>query len=122
MTIEHLAFLGIAVFAFMAVINLFTALRTLKRSRPSKATRIRRLISSPDAAMALAQSVVQDIANKHTDDVIELKAKGRFNESLQTSLEKGRQYYLSRVDSINRDLFSRAVDELLEKSSKTADE
>ncbi len=110
MTVEHLAVLGIVIFGFMAVMNLFSALRTFKRSRRNNVTRVRRLIGGPDAAMALARSVAKNIFDKYTDGQ---SPSREMTEELERALEEGRQYYTSRVESIHRELFTKAIDELI---------
>jgi hypothetical protein len=115
LTVEHLAVLGIVIFGFMAVMNLFTAVRSFKRFRRVRgaAIRVRRLIGGPDAAMAVARSVVKGISEKLPGDVANCRETGTFSNELEKSLDVGRRYYLSRVEPIHRELFTKAVDEII---------
>ena len=113
MTVEHLALLGIAIFGFMAVMNLFTALRSFKRSRRQSVIRVRRLIGGPDAAMAVARSVVKDISEKLPEDVATCRETGHYSPELEKSLNTGREYYVSRVEPIHRELYTRAIEEII---------
>ena len=113
MTIDHLAVLGIVIFGFMAVMNLFTSLRSFKRHRRATVTRIRRLISGPEAARAVAESIVHDIEKTHQDDISRYRDTGNVSPPLETAFEKGREYYLTRVEAIHTELFSKVVDELI---------
>jgi hypothetical protein len=104
----------------MAVMNLYTALRTLKRSRTRPLGRMRRLIGGPDAARAVAMSVVREIADRYPEELSKSRERGELIPPLEEALQKGREYYLSRVEPIHRELFSDAIDCIVfERKSET---
>jgi hypothetical protein len=121
LTVEHLAILGIAIFGFMAVMNLYTALRTLKRSKIRPLGRMRRLIGGPDAARAVAMSVVREIADRYPEELSKSQEVCELTPPLEEALQKGREYYLSRVEPIHRGLFTDAIDHIVfERESVTS--
>ena len=54
--------------------------------------------------------MVCEIAQLHDDEVEKSKQSGAISPPLEEALEEARVYYLSRVESRHRELFSEAVD------------
>lgn len=115
MNIEQLALLGIIVFGFMAVVNVFNSIRSYKRHNRMKPMRVRRLIGGKESALALAESLVNDVISKHKDAAANARQTGRLPPDLETTLEELRTYYLGRVEPIHKTLFNEAVDKLILK-------
>ncbi len=114
MNLEQLAVLGIVVFAFMALTTAYNAARTIKRmSKRSDLGRFRRLVGSPDSAESVAMSVVGEVAKKHPEEVQTARELEVLTSVLEKALEEAETYYLNRVESRYRVLFSRAVDRII---------
>lgn len=114
MTLEQLALLGIAVFAFMAVTTFFNTVRTIKRmTQGTTRQRARRLIGAPTPAKAVAVAVVEEISGRHPEEVELSRERGQLTETLEKALNEGRAYFLSRVESRHRIMFSEAIDEIV---------
>ena len=113
MDVEQLALLGIAVFSFMAIVSLYSAVRSYKRAFKQQPMRIRRLIGGKDSARAVARSIVRETAEKHEAEVRKSRETGRVTESLEDALAEARAYFLSRVEPIHRTLFSEAVNDII---------
>jgi hypothetical protein len=98
----------------MAVTTLFTTIRTIKRiaRRPEK-SRMRRLVSGTEPAMAMATSVVEEIASRHPKEVELSRERGRLTKNLENALEEAKEFFLSRVESRHRELFSDAIDKII---------
>ena len=111
MSLEQLALFAIVVFAVMALAAFVNTVRSFKRSKKqTKPFRVRRLIGGKDSARAVANSVVCEIAQLHIEEVERAKETGAIPQSLQEALEEARVYYLGRVESRHRALFTEAVD------------
>ncbi|MCP4605787.1 MAG: hypothetical protein GY847_35580 [Proteobacteria bacterium] len=118
MNLELLAILGIAVFGFMAIATSFNAVRSIKRmTRRTDFHRIRRLVRSPDLARSTAQSVVREVASENSLEVQKAAEQGRLTPELEQALAEAETYFLSRVESKHRALFTQAVDEIILKAN-----
>jgi hypothetical protein len=114
MDLEQLALLGIVIFAFMALASSVNMIRAMKRSsRRKEVFRVRRKIAGPDSAKAVALSVINEIVQKHPDEVEKSKNQGKIRPELEQELETAREYYLGRVESRHRALFNLVVDKII---------
>ena len=114
MNLEQLALLGIGIFGFMALVTSFNAVRTMKRSaKQGGGGRLRRLIASPDVANSVAKSVVSEVRDKLEEEVEASRKSGTATPELEKALEEAKSYYLSRVESRYRTLFSKAVSSII---------
>lgn len=120
MNLEQLAIIGIAVFSFMALTTAIGAIRSAKRmGSRSEIRRVRRLVGGTESARAVALSIVDEIAKNHRESVTTLKKTGRLDRELENAIAEARVYFLSRVESRHRTLFSKAVDDIIYKNPKT---
>ena len=113
MSAEQLALLAIAIFAGMAAVNMFHSYRSIRNSIRFKPERVRRLVGGTECARAVAESVLQDIAEKYPDDISASRKARKLTDTLQTEVEKARAYYLGRVESVHKALFNDAVDRII---------
>ena len=114
MNLEQLAIFGIVVFAVMALAALVNTVRSFRRSKKTtKVFRVRRLIGGKDSARAVANSVVCEIAQLHPQEVEKSKELGVLTAPLEEALGEARTYYLGRVESRHRALFTQAVDRFI---------
>jgi hypothetical protein len=114
MDLEQIAILGIAVFAFMAIAHTVNSVRSMKKIvRRSRIQRVRRLISTPDSARAMALSVVHEAAQKYPDEVENLRRGTKMASELGQALEEARSYYLGRVETRHKAIFNLVVDEVI---------
>ncbi len=113
LSLEQLALIAIALFGFMALVNMLSGARAIKRSMGYKSERIRRLIGSTDSARTLAESILNDIADKFPDEVAASKRDVKISDALTPELEKARAYYLSRVEPVYKVLFHESVDKII---------
>jgi len=114
--LEKLAMLGIAVFVFMAAVSFYGFLRSMKRTAAQAKVpqqRIRRLIGGDDSALAVAQSVIREVAQKYPEAVQRCIGKLVVDTELEEPLAEARQYFLSRVEHRHRVLFNQVVDEII---------
>jgi hypothetical protein len=114
LSLEQLAIFAIIVFAIMASGAFFNMVRSFRRSKKQmKVFRVRRLIGGKDSARAVADSVVCEIAQLHPQEVEKSKELGVLAAPLEEALEEARTYYLGRVESRHRALFTQAVDRFI---------
>lgn len=114
MSLEQLALLGIVIFAFMAVATSFNAFRSFKRSRERSSSRLaRRQISGTQAAYEVARSVVRETKKRHPAEAQASKDQGRLTKKMEKELAEAETYFLSRVESRHRALFTKALNELI---------
>jgi hypothetical protein len=119
--VEQLAILGIVVFSFMAVVNMFSAIRTYKRTKRWQPTRVRRLIGGRESARSVALSVVSEVAHRFEKDVLASRESGQLTERLEEAIAEARAYFLGRVETIHKPLFTEAVEEIILKGSQAED-
>ncbi len=115
MNLEQLAILGIIVFAFMAMSTSFNAIRSIKRVNSNRRNlrRVRRLVGSAASARSIADSVIKEVAVKNSLEVQRARDQGRLTPELEEALALAQTYFLGRVESRHRVLFSKAVDEII---------
>jgi hypothetical protein len=113
MTLEQLALLGIVIFGFMAVVNVFNAIRTYKRVKRMKPMRVRRLVGGRESAMAMAESLIKEIMAQHPEEIAEAMETKALPASLEERLNGVREYYLSRVEPVHKPLFNEVVNALI---------
>ncbi|MCP4675568.1 MAG: hypothetical protein GY854_08700 [Deltaproteobacteria bacterium] len=114
MNLEQLAILGIVIFGFMAATTAFNTVRSIKRSSPrSGLHRVRRLVGSKEMARSMAESLVREIARNHPDEVKMSQELEILAPELEEPLNQAEAYYLSRVESRHRVLFSRIVEDII---------
>ena len=114
MNLEQLAIFGIVVFAVMALGAFVNTVRSFRRSKKTtKVFRVRRLIGGKDSARAVANSVVCEIAQLHPQEVDKSKELGVLTAPLEEALAEAHTYYLGRVESRHRALFTQAVDRFI---------
>ena len=118
--IEQLALLGILIFGFMAAVNIFSTLRTYRKYKRMKPIRVRRLVGGKESAKALAESLVNDVMEKHPLLISTAKQSRRLPNELEKILDDVRIYYLNRVEPIHKTLFNDAVDTLILNSETPA--
>lgn len=120
MNLEQLAVIGILVFSFMALTTAFSAIRSAKRrGNINELRRVRRLVGSAESAQAIAKSIVQEIAGNHEEAVAHLRKTGELNDALEKAIGDARSYFLSRVESRYRTIFSKTVDDLIYQNRST---
>jgi biopolymer transport protein ExbB/TolQ len=114
LSLEQLAIFAIIVFAIMAFAALINTIRSFKRSKKqAKLFRVRRLIGAKDSARAVAHSVVCEIAQLHPEEVEKSRELDVLTSPLEEALQEARAYYLGRVESRHRALFTQAVDRFI---------
>ena len=113
MSVEQLALLAIALFAFMALVNMWSSVRAIKRSMRFKPERIRRFIGGAESARACAESILRDLAEKFPEETDASARAGQITEALSPEMDKARTYYLSRVEAIHKPLFNETVDKVI---------
>jgi hypothetical protein len=111
--IEQLAILGIIVFSFMAIVSLFNAIRTYKRTRRWRPMRVRRLIGGQESARLMAESIVREIADKLEAEVLVSRERGALTERLEEALADARIYFMGRVEPMHKTLFSEAINKII---------
>ena len=118
MNIEQLAILGIVVFGFIALMQAFSTVRSIKRGNRkttdrASASRYRRPVGSGVAARSIADGLVREIMEKHEALAREALDTGVIPKSLEEILADTHSYFRERVESRHRGLFHTAVNELL---------
>lgn len=114
MTLDQLALFGIGAFAFMALAAFLNTMRTVKKiSRRSPNYRIRRLIGSEYSARTVAESVIKEIVESNPELVRVAKASGHLTPELGELVDEARNYFLGRVESRHKVVFSQTVDRLI---------
>jgi predicted Holliday junction resolvase-like endonuclease len=116
-SLEQLALLAIALFAFMAIVNMFYSVRSIKRASGFKSERVRRLVGGTDCARAVAESVIKEIIAKYPDEAARASQAKKLSSDLEAEVEKARTYYLGRVEAVHKPLFNDAVDKLILKKN-----
>jgi hypothetical protein len=113
MNIEQLALLGIIIFGFMAVVNIFNTVRTYRRYHRMKPMRVRRLVGGKESAKAIAESLIKDVMADNPEATRIARQSGNLPPELSEKLNEVRAYYLNRVEPIHKTLFNETVDTLL---------
>lgn len=118
MNIEQLAILGIVVFGFIALMQAFSTVRSIKKANRKTTDRLstsryRRPVGSGVAARSIADGLVREIMEKHKALAKEAMDTGIIPASLDEILQDTHAYYRERVDARHRALFHAAVNELL---------
>ena len=118
MNIEQLAILGIVIFGFIALMQAFSTVRSIKKVNKKttdrlSTTRYRRPVGSGVAARLIADGLVREIMEKHEALAKEALDTGIIPESLDEILAETHAYYRERVESRHRTLFHIAVNELV---------
>ncbi len=118
MNIEQLAILGIVVFGFIALMQAFSTVRSIKKTKKKNidrlsTTRYRRPVGSAVAARSVADGLVREIMEKHEALAKEALDTGIIPESLDEILRDTHAYYRERVEPRHKALFHIAVNELL---------
>lgn len=107
--------MAIGLFAFMAIVNMFYSVRSIKRAAGFKSERVRRLVGGADCARAVAESVIKEIIEKYPEDVALAAREKKLSSALETQVKKARVYYLGRVEAVHKPLFNDEVDRLILK-------
>ncbi len=113
MSVEQLALLGIAVFAFMAVVNMFQSVRYIRNSSQYKHERVRRLVGGKESANAIAESVIKNILSDNYEEVMLSRKQGKATSVLEEKLEKARAYYIGRVEPMHKSLFNDVCERII---------
>ena len=118
MNIEQLAILGIVVFGFIALMQAFSTVRSIKKAKRKTADRVatsryRRPVGSSVAARSIADGLVREIMEKHEALAKEALDTGIIPASLDEILQDTHAYYRERVETRHKALFHTAVNELL---------
>ncbi len=118
MNIEQLAILGIVIFGFIALMQAFSTVRSIKKVNRKatdrlSSTRYRRPVGSGVSARLIADGLVREIMEKHKALAEEAADTGIIPESLDEILRETHAYYRERVESRHRALFHTAVNELV---------
>ena len=118
MNIEQLAILGIVVFGFIALMQAFSTVRSIKKSNRKTTDRLstsryRRPVGSGVAARSIADGLVREIMEKHEALAKEALDTGIIPDSLDEILQDTHAYYRERVEGRHRALFHTAVNELV---------
>jgi predicted RecB family endonuclease len=113
MSVEQLALLGIAVFAFMAVVNMLQSARSFKRTMRYKPIRVRRLVGGTESARAIAESLIKEIILKFPDEAAASKRAKKLTAVLEDEIEKAAVYYFGRVEAIHKPLFNDSLNRIV---------
>ncbi len=118
MNIEQLAILGIVVFGFIALMQAFSTVRSIKKTNKKTTDRLstsryRRPVGSGVAARSIADGLVREIMEKHQALAKEAMDTGIIPASLDEILQDTHAYYRERVDARHRALLHSAVNELV---------
>ncbi len=118
MNIEQLAILGIVVFGFIALMQAFSTVRAIRKTKRKNTdrlstTRYRRPVGSSVAARSIADGLVREIMEKHKALAKEALDTGIIPASLDEILADTHAYYRERVETRHKALFHTAVNELL---------
>jgi hypothetical protein len=118
MSSEKLAIFGILIFGFMALTQ---ALRTVheakKLSRKRGRKRPRRQVSAEPVAMQIAESLVQEAAQKYPELSDEAVRSGEIPKKLERELRIARDHYLERVSPRFKGLYYTAIDKVILKKT-----